>query len=85
MTEGKVHLCIHGKEISVIKNATGDVLWTARYKDISEELGKVDDIMPMWDAKVLFCLIAKLVRNKIAAVDAMTGKLLLGIRKIPGC
>ncbi|HNP75823.1 MAG: PQQ-binding-like beta-propeller repeat protein [Cyclobacteriaceae bacterium] len=65
-----------GKEISVIKNATGDVLWTARYKDISEELGKVDDIMPMWDAKVLFLFDRKIGKDKIAAVDAMTGKLL---------
>jgi hypothetical protein len=58
------------------KNATGDVLWTARYKDISEELGKVDDIMPMWDAKVLFLFDRKIGKDKIAAVDAMTGKLL---------
>jgi outer membrane protein assembly factor BamB len=52
------------------------VLWTARYKDISEELGKVDDIMPMWDAKVLFLFDRKIGKDKIAAVDAMTGKLL---------
>ncbi len=65
-----------GKEITVFKNATGEVLWTGRYKDISDQLGKVDDIIPMWDAKVLFLFDRKMGKDKIAAIDAMTGKLL---------
>jgi outer membrane protein assembly factor BamB len=65
-----------GKEITVFKNATGEVLWTGRYKDISDQLGKVDDIIPMWDAKVLFLFDRKIGKDKIAAIDAMTGKLL---------
>lgn len=65
-----------GKDITVFKNATGEVLWTGRYKDISDQLGKVDDIIPMWDAKVLFLFDRKMGKDKIAAIDAMTGKLL---------
>lgn len=65
-----------GKEITVFNNKTGDLVWNKKYKEISPELGKVDDIISMWDAKVVFVFDRKMGKDKMACIDALTGKLL---------
>lgn len=64
------------KEISVFNNKTGDLLWNKKYKEISDQLGKVDDIVSMWDAKVIFVFDRKIGKDKMACIDATTGALL---------
>jgi outer membrane protein assembly factor BamB len=66
----------NGKEITVIKNQTGEILWNKKFKEISDELGKVDDIIPMWDANVIFVFDRKIGKDKIACIDALKGELL---------
>lgn len=65
-----------GNEISVFNNKTGELLWNKKYKEISEQLGKVDDIISMWDAKVIFVFDRKLGKDRMACIDALTGSLL---------
>ncbi|MEJ0054228.1 MAG: PQQ-binding-like beta-propeller repeat protein [Bacteroidota bacterium] len=64
------------KEISVFNNKTGELLWNKKYKEISDQLGKVDDVISMWDAKVIFVFDRKIGKDKMAAIDATTGALL---------
>ena len=64
------------KEISVFNNKTGDLLWNKKFKEVSDQLGKVDDIISMWEAKVIFVFDRKLGKDKMACIDAVTGNLL---------
>ncbi len=65
-----------GKEISVADNKTGKLLWNKKFKEISDQLGKVDDIISMWEAKVIFVFDRKIGKDKMACIDATTGDLL---------
>ncbi|MBX7202092.1 MAG: PQQ-binding-like beta-propeller repeat protein [Bacteroidia bacterium] len=64
------------KEISVIDNNTGKVKWNKTFKTISEEIRKVDEIIPMWDANTLFLFDKKLGKDKVVCVDMETGNML---------
>ena len=64
------------KEVTVFNNKTGDMLWNKKYSQISDQLGKVDDIISMWDAKVIFVFDRKIGKDKMACIDALTGNLL---------
>ena len=65
-----------GKEISVFNNKTGELLWNKKFKEVSDQLGKVDDIISMWDAKVIFVFDRKMGKDKMACIDATSGNLL---------
>src|SRR6478736_642378 len=64
------------KEITVLDTKTGEVKWNKKYSAISEELGKVDEIIPLWDAKAIFVFDRKMGKDKMACIDVFTGKLL---------
>jgi hypothetical protein len=64
------------KEISVYENATGKILWTRKFKDVGPRLGKVDDIIGIWEAKKIFLLDLKMGKEQVAVIDMMTGELL---------
>ncbi len=64
------------KEITVLDNKSGKVLWNKKYSQISNQLGKVDDIISMWDANVVFVFDRKVGKDKMACIDANTGDLL---------
>jgi len=64
------------KEISVFNNKTGELMWNKKFKEISDQLGKVDDVISMWDAKVIFVFDRKIGKDKMACIDATTGALL---------
>ncbi|HCW09373.1 MAG TPA: hypothetical protein DGG95_18615, partial [Cytophagales bacterium] len=66
----------NGKEITIFVNKTGEILWNKKFKEISTELGKVDDIIPMWDANIIFVFDRKIGKDKIACIDALKGELL---------
>ncbi len=65
-----------GKEVTVFNNLTGEIFWNKKYKEISEQLGKVDDVIPMWEANVIFVFDRKIGKDKIACIDALKGDLL---------
>ena len=64
------------KEVTVFNNLTGEILWNKKYSEISKELGKVDEVIPMWAAKVIFVFDRKMGKDKMACIDAITGSLL---------
>ncbi len=64
------------KEITVLNNKDGSVLWTAKYKEMAPKLRKVDEIIPFWDSQTLFLFDRKLGKDQIACVDVLSGELL---------
>ncbi|MBA4145748.1 MAG: hypothetical protein DI538_08975 [Azospira oryzae] len=64
------------KEITVLDTQTGEIKWNKKYNAISKELGKVDEIISMWDAKAIFVFDRKMGKDKMACIDALTGELL---------
>jgi len=64
------------KEISVLKNSTGELKWNKKYKMVSEQLNKVDEIIPLWDANALFVFDRKMGTDKMACIDIHNGNLL---------
>jgi outer membrane protein assembly factor BamB len=65
-----------GKEITVLDSKTGEIKWNKKYSQISDQLGKVDEIISLWDSKVIFVFDRKLGKDKMACIDALTGELL---------
>ena len=72
------------REISVINNEDGKVKWTKEFKAIAEKLRKVDEIIPLWEAKTIFLFERKLGKDQMACVDAETGNLLWSTDKYQG-
>lgn len=64
------------KTASVVQTADGKVVWTKKFKDITDQLKKVDVQIVMWDANELFCFDRKAGKDKIACIDINTGDLL---------
>ena len=42
------------KEITVYKTESGERIWNKEYTDLAPKFRKVDELIPMWDAKVFF-------------------------------
>ena len=42
------------KEITLYNTGTGEVLWNKEYKDLAPKFKSVDELIPMWSAKVFF-------------------------------
>ena len=74
--DGGYSIASSAKEITLLDNKSGKVLWNKKYSQISNQLGKVDDIISMWDAKVVFVFDRKIGKDKMACIDANTGDLL---------
>jgi outer membrane protein assembly factor BamB len=64
------------KEITVLDTKTGDIKWNKKFSEISKELRKVDEIIPLWDSNVIFVFDRKIGKDKMACIDALTGSLL---------
>ncbi len=64
------------KEITVLKNSTGELKWNKKYKQVSDQLNKVDEVIPLWDADALFVFDRKLGTDKMACIDIHNGNLL---------
>ncbi len=64
------------KEMTVLKNSTGELKWNKKFKQISSEINKVDEIIPLWDADALFVFDRKLGTDKMACIDIHNGNLL---------
>src|SRR5829696_6261964 len=64
------------KEITVLDTKTGEIRWNKKFSEVSNELGKVDEIIPLWEAHVIFVFDRKMGKDKMACIDVYSGKLL---------
>jgi outer membrane protein assembly factor BamB len=62
------------KEMSVLDNETGKVVWTKAYKDIAPKLRKIDELIPFWESGCIFLFDRKLGKDQIAVIDLKTGQ-----------
>lgn len=69
------------KKITVISNKDGKTIWKGVFKEMTPELRKIDELVPMWDAECLFMFDRKAGKDAIAVVDVKTGKVLWETRK----
>jgi outer membrane protein assembly factor BamB len=73
------------KEISVVDANTGKVKWTKDFKTLCNGImKKVDERIPMWDAKCIFLFDRKSGRDQMAIVDIETGTMLWSSDKYEG-
>lgn len=64
------------KDMTVISPESGKVKWTNHFKDMGVKLRKVDEQIPMYEAKVHFLFERKLGKDQMVVIDLETGKLL---------
>ena len=64
------------KEITVFNTTPGGVRWTGRFKDLTPNLSKVDELSPFWESNVLFLFDRKTGKDQIACLDLSDGRLL---------
>ena len=81
-TEGRGYsYAADDKELTVFDNNTGAKKWTGRYKDLTPNLKKVDELIPFWESNVIFLFDRKMGKDQIAVLDMGTGKMLWGTDK----
>jgi outer membrane protein assembly factor BamB len=69
------------KQISLLDAVKGDIKWNSKFKEISPKLRSVDEIIPMWDAGVVFLFERKMGKDQISVIDVLTGKELWASQK----
>ncbi len=69
------------KQISLLEATKGEIKWNAKFKEISARLRSVDEIIPMWDAGVVFLFERKMGKDQISVIDVLTGKELWATQK----
>lgn len=73
------------KEISVVDANSGKVKWTKDFKTLCNGImKKVDERIPMWDAKCIFLFDRKSGKDQMAIVDIETGTMLWSSDKYEG-
>jgi outer membrane protein assembly factor BamB len=78
---------IHGsneKMFSLLSNTDGKVKWSKKFKDISEEIGKVDLQIPMYESNAIFLFDKKSGKDQMVVVDMETGNKLWSTNKYQG-
>ena len=64
------------KEMTVFDNKTGATKWTGRFKDLTPNLNKVDELIPFWESDVVFLFDRKMGKDQISVLDLASGKTL---------
>src|SRR5438046_1860089 len=64
------------KEITVLDTKTGEIKWNKKFNEISSELRKVDEIIPLVESTVIFVFDRNIGNDKMACIDVLTGSLL---------
>lgn len=64
------------KEMSVLDNSTGKVIWTKPYKDVAPKLRKIDELIPFWESGCVFLFDRKMGKDQIAVVNMQDGQAL---------
>lgn len=74
--EGQISYAASDKEMSVIDNTSGKVLWDKKFSQIASKLRKIDELIPYWESKTIFLFDRKLGKDQIACIDLNTGEAL---------
>lgn len=74
--EGKYNYAASDKEMSVIDNTTGKVVWDKKFSQIASKLRKIDELIPFWESNTIFLFDRKLGKDQIACIDLRTGEAL---------
>ncbi len=61
------------KEISLLDNETGKVIWTKAYKEIAPKLRKIDELIPFWESGCIFLFDRKIGKDQVAVIDLKNG------------
>lgn len=69
------------KEITVLNNNDGSVIWTKDFTEIAPKLRKVDELIPFWESNTIFLFERKGGKDQIACIDMETGALLWNTEK----
>jgi outer membrane protein assembly factor BamB len=73
------------KEISIVDSKSGKVKWTNDFKKLSGGLlKKVDERIPLWEAKAIFLFDRTGGNDQMAVIDLETGKMLWNSDKYEG-
>ncbi|HMZ45266.1 MAG TPA: PQQ-binding-like beta-propeller repeat protein [Chitinophagaceae bacterium] len=73
------------KEISIVDATTGKVKWTKDFKTLCDGImKKVDERIPMWEAKCIFLFDRKSGKDQMAVIDIETGQMLWSSNKYEG-
>ncbi len=73
------------KEMSIVDSKSGKVKWTNEFKKLSGGLlKKVDERIPLWEAKAIFLFDRKGGNDQMAVIDLETGKMLWSSDKYEG-
>lgn len=72
------------KEITVYNPVTGDMIWNKDFKDLAPKLKKIDELIPMWDAKVFFIFNRRMGSDQMVVADMLTGQLLWSSEQFEG-
>ncbi len=78
---------IHGsndKSFSILNDADGSVKWSKKFKEIFENINKVDLQIPMYESKAIFLFDKKMGKDQMVVVDMETGKMLWNTSKYQG-
>ena len=62
------------KTITIVDNKTGQIKWSKKFDDMAKKLGKVDEIVPLWDANALFLFDRKMGKDQMACIDVQSGE-----------
>jgi outer membrane protein assembly factor BamB len=63
------------KEITVASKSNNVVVWTKKFSDISPDIRKVDEVVPMWESNTIFVFDRKAGADAMACIDASNGTL----------
>ncbi len=64
------------KNYSVLKTASGGVMWSSKFKEISDKINKIDLQFEVYDANALFMFDKKMGKDQLVVADLTTGKML---------
>ncbi len=69
------------KAMTVFDNKSGAIKWTGKYKELTPNLKKVDELIPFWESDAVFLFDRKMGKDQIGVLDLATGKQLWGSDK----
>jgi outer membrane protein assembly factor BamB len=74
--DGEVSYIATDKEITVYKTSNGDVVWTNKFKELTPNLRKIDELIPFWESDAMFLFDKKIGKDKLAVINLTNGKVL---------
>ncbi|HMX96408.1 MAG TPA: PQQ-binding-like beta-propeller repeat protein, partial [Bacteroidia bacterium] len=78
---------VHGsneKMFTMVSTVDGKVKWSKKFKEIDEQIGKVDLQIPMYESNAVFLFDKKAGKDQMVVVDMETGTKLWSTNKYQG-